>query len=174
VKTWEQYDNIILVHGVRFKDELAYAELIEAFRAHEYFGEFAHKLKYVQVVTRDEVPGTLRKRIPQLLEDGELERETGVRIDPERARIMICGNPEMVDDLRKHFLGRGYTLSRRGHPGTWLSKTSGNQKRADPVRPRIARSGVGCVRSRRCANRSGNARRRSWSPSPTSNRARRI
>ena len=117
VKTWEQYEKIVLVHGVRFKDELAYSELIEAFKEHEYFGEFAHKLKYVQVVTRDEVPGALRKRIPELLEDGELEREAGIRIDPDRARIMICGNPEMVDDLRKHFLGRGYSLSRRGHPG---------------------------------------------------------
>jgi ferredoxin/flavodoxin---NADP+ reductase len=117
VKTWEQYENIILVHGVRFKDELAYAELIKAFAQHEYFGEFAHKLKYVQVVTRDEVPGALRRRIPQLLEDGALEESTGIRIDPDRARIMICGNPEMVDDLRKHFLDRGYTLSRRGKPG---------------------------------------------------------
>src|SRR5947199_4002267 len=52
VKTWQHYENIILVHGVRFKDELAYAELIEAFKDHEYFGEFARKLKYVQVVTR--------------------------------------------------------------------------------------------------------------------------
>jgi ferredoxin--NADP+ reductase len=112
VNTWKDYENIILVHGVRFKDELAYSELIEAFRNHEYFGEFADKLKYVQVVTRDEVPGALRGRIPQLLEDGELERSTGVRIDPDRARIMICGNPEMVDDLRKHFIERGYTLSR--------------------------------------------------------------
>ena len=117
VKTWEQYENILLVHGVRFKDEFAYSELIEAFRGHEYFGEFAHKLKYVQVVTRDEVPGALRGRIPQLLEDGALEESTGVRIDPDRARIMICGNPDMVDDLRKHFLDRGYTLSRRGKPG---------------------------------------------------------
>ncbi|MEP6702186.1 MAG: ferredoxin--NADP reductase, partial [Betaproteobacteria bacterium] len=115
--TWEQYENIVLVHGVRFKDELAYEELIRSFKDHEFFGEFAHQLKYVQVVTRDEIPGALHKRIPQLLADGDLESSTGIRIDPERARIMICGNPEMVDDLRKHFLDRGYTLSRRGNPG---------------------------------------------------------
>ncbi len=116
-RTWEQYENIVLVHGVRFKDELAYAELIQSFSRHEYLGEFADKLKYVQVVTRDEAPGALRGRIPQLLQDGALEESAGTRIDPDRARIMICGNPDMVDDLRRHFLDRGYTLSRRGRPG---------------------------------------------------------
>jgi len=117
VKTWEQYEHIILVHGVRTKDELAYEELIKAFEDHEYFGEFSHKLQYVQVVTREDVPGTLSERIPKLIENGELERSTGIRLDPDRARIMICGNPEMVDDTRKFLLSHGYTLSRRGHPG---------------------------------------------------------
>ena len=117
LKTWEAYENIILVHGVRFKDEFAYADLIRAFDDHEYFGEFSHKLRYVPVVTRDEVPGALRGRIPALLETGELEDSTGIRIDPDRARIMVCGNPEMNRELRAQLTARGFRTSRRGVPG---------------------------------------------------------
>ena len=47
----------------------------------------------------------------------ELERRAGVELDHERSRIMICGNPEMVDDTRKWFIDNGYTISRRARPG---------------------------------------------------------
>jgi ferredoxin--NADP+ reductase len=30
---------------------------------------------------------------------------------------MICGNPEMVDDTRKHLGALGFAMSRRGKPG---------------------------------------------------------
>ncbi len=119
--TWEHYQNIVLVHSVRTPDELAYSELIASFADHEYFGEHAHKLKYVQVVTREPQPQaqlrTLRSRITDLLQNRELELKVGLNIDAERSRIMICGNPEMVDDTRKLLLGRGLSMSRRGQPG---------------------------------------------------------
>ena len=41
----------------------------------------------------------------------------GVKLDHERSRIMICGNPEMVDDIRHHLQNTGYRVSRRGEPG---------------------------------------------------------
>ena len=38
-------------------------------------------------------------------------------LDVERSRVMICGNPEMVDETRKWFVDNGYTVSRRAKPG---------------------------------------------------------
>lgn len=115
--TWETYERIVLVHSVRRASELAYADTVEGLAVHEYLGEFAHKLTYVPVVTREQVPDTLAGRIPALLTDGSLEARAGLTLDPARSRIMICGNPEMVDDTRAWFTTRGYAVSRRGHPG---------------------------------------------------------
>ncbi len=115
--TWESYDRIVLVYSVRESSELAYEQTVASFAGHEYFGEFADKLTFVPVVTRQAAEGALNRRIPALLESGELERHAGVLLDPERSRIMICGNPDMVDDTRKWFLEKGYTISRRAKPG---------------------------------------------------------
>ncbi len=117
LETWEEYENIVLVYSVREEKELAYVDTIDGLKTHEYFGEFSHKLKFVPVVTRETVAGALSERIPTLLESGELEREVGIKLDSERSRIMICGNPEMVEDTRNWFTERGYTVSRRSKPG---------------------------------------------------------
>jgi ferredoxin--NADP+ reductase len=116
-ETWEKYDNLILVQSVRTQAELAYEDLIQGFEASEYYAEFAHKLRYARIVTREPVPGTLRERVTKLLANGVLEQNIGVRLDHDRSRIMLCGNPEMVEDSRKLLIDRGFRLSRRGEPG---------------------------------------------------------
>ena len=116
-ETWEKYDNLVLVQSVRTQAELAYEDLIQSFDKSEYYAEFAHKLRYARIVTREPVPGTLRERVTKLLSNGVLEENIGVRLDHDRSRIMLCGNPEMVDDSRKILIDRGFRLSRRGEPG---------------------------------------------------------
>jgi ferredoxin--NADP+ reductase len=116
-ETWEKYENLILVQSVRTQPELAYEDLIRGFEGSEYYGEYAHKLRYVRIVTREPVPGTLRDRVTKLLASGVLEENVGVRLDHDRSRIMLCGNPEMVEDSRKLLIEKGYRLSRRGDPG---------------------------------------------------------
>ena len=115
--TWEQYDNLILVQSVRTRAELAYEDLIQGFEGSEYYGEFAHKLRYARIVTREDVPGAYRDRVTKLLGSGVLEENLGIRLDHDRSRIMLCGNPEMVEDSRKLLTGRGFRISRRGEPG---------------------------------------------------------
>jgi len=116
-ETWEKYDNLILVQSVRTQPELAYEDLIRGFEGSEYYGEYAHKLRYLRIVTREPVPGALRDRVTKLLASGVLEENVGLRLDHDRSRIMLCGNPEMVEDSRKLLLGKGFRLSRRGDPG---------------------------------------------------------
>ena len=121
LQNWEHYEQLILVHSVREPAELAYRETIEAFAQNEYFKEFfeknPNKLVYVPVVTREKVTGTLDQRITELIKNGRLEAQVGTPLTHEDSRILLCGNPQMVDDLR-HTLGElGYTTSRRSKPG---------------------------------------------------------
>ncbi|HTP97222.1 MAG TPA: ferredoxin--NADP reductase [Burkholderiales bacterium] len=117
LRTWESYENLVLVHGVRHRNELAYEEAIRRFKQDELFAGFDTRLIYLQAVTREAAPDALSARITALIDSGELERAAGLAIDGERSRIMICGNPDMVDDTRKLLAGRGLRVSRRGEPG---------------------------------------------------------
>jgi ferredoxin--NADP+ reductase len=116
-ETWESYDNLVLVQSVRTQAELAYEDLIRGFDNSEYYAEFAHKLRYLRIVTREPVPGTLRDRVTKLLSSGVLEENVGLKLDHDRSRIMLCGNPDMVEDSRKLLVDRGFRVSRRGDPG---------------------------------------------------------
>ncbi|TCO78939.1 ferredoxin--NADP+ reductase [Plasticicumulans lactativorans] len=115
--TWEQYERIVLVHSVREAHELTYQEEIRSFGWNELFAEHAHKLEYVQVVTREAVDGALGARITELLASGELEAHVGLPISVEHSRVMICGNPDMVEETRKLLTTRGLTVAKRGKPG---------------------------------------------------------
>lgn len=115
-KTWEDYQNIIVVHGVRQQQDLAYAQLLQEFGQHELFEEHGHKLIYRQVISREQVEGMLHGRITQVLANGELEKSVGLAIDTERSRVMICGNPEMVEDTRKLLMERGLAMTRSKKP----------------------------------------------------------
>ena len=114
--TWSDYERIVLVHSVRCEAELAYRAELADLAEHPLVGGAAHKLRYIPVVTRERVHGALQDRITTLIENGELERIAGFPLDHERSRIMLCGNPQMVDDGRKLLNRLGYKLSRRAAP----------------------------------------------------------
>ena len=115
--TWQTYDNLVLVHSVRHGGELAYRDEIAAIPNEELLAASSAQLKYVPVVTREPWPGALAARIPQLIEDGRLEQAAGVKLDPQRSRIMVCGNPEMARELRGQLTVRGFRINRRAEPG---------------------------------------------------------
>ena len=121
LEVWQQYEHIIIVHGVREANELAYADTIAAFKTHEAFGEFftthPEKLIYQPCITRESAAGALKGRIPALIENGELEAAVGIPLDLERSRVMLCGNPDMVTDTRNALKARGMTVSRNAKPG---------------------------------------------------------
>lgn len=115
---WEQYDKVILVHCAREAEELTYQETITSFFNHEYYGELVKdKLVYVKILTRDTKDGDLYGRITNLIENGELEKHVNIPLTISDSRIMICGNPQMVDDTRKLLATKGLTISKRSNPG---------------------------------------------------------
>ncbi|HZJ91687.1 MAG TPA: ferredoxin--NADP reductase [Thiopseudomonas sp.] len=114
---WERFQKIVLVYSVRTQAELAYAELLDEILTREYVAEYAHKFTFVPVVTRDAVPGCLGARITDLLNSGELERVVGLPLEAEHSRVLLCGNPEMVEDCRVLLQKRDMQLSLTRKPG---------------------------------------------------------
>ncbi|MBV4486659.1 ferredoxin--NADP reductase [Pseudomonas sp. SWRI153] len=116
-EVWEKFDRIILVYSVREARELAYQELIADLAQREYLSEHVHKLQFIPTVTREMHPGALQGRITTLIENGELERAAGVELSAEHSRVMLCGNPQMIDDTRALLKERDMRLSLTRRPG---------------------------------------------------------
>jgi len=113
--TWERHDRVVLVHSVRYAAELVCGEASESTaRA----GIDGRRFSFVPVVTRERVPGALDARIGELVRGGALEEAAGCRLEPASARLLLCGNPEMIRDLRALARDRGFEPGRRGVPGT--------------------------------------------------------
>lgn len=117
LEVWERFERIVLVYSVRTQAELAYRELLQELTTREYIAPHAHKLVFVPVVTREKVAGCLDQRITDLLNNGQLEQAAGLPMTPEHSRVLICGNPQMVDDTRKLLKKRDMQLSLTRRPG---------------------------------------------------------
>lgn len=116
-EVWERFERIMLVYSAREQKELAYQDLITELGQRDYLAEFAHKLTYIPIVTRETMEGALRGRITTLIENGELEQAAGVELSPEHSRVMLCGNPQMIDDTRQLLKARELQLSLTRRPG---------------------------------------------------------
>jgi ferredoxin--NADP+ reductase len=116
-EVWEKFERIILVYSVREAKELAYQSLIAELTQRFYLAEYADKFLFIPIVTREQHPGALNGRITHLIENGELEAAAGVALTPEHSRVMLCGNPEMIDDTRQLLKQRDMQLSLTRKPG---------------------------------------------------------
>ena len=110
-ETWSKYQHIHLVYSVRTASELAYVERIQEMA--ETFGEGHSGFKFVPIITR-EPNAVLHQRLPQLIENGELEQFVGLQFNPESTHVMLCGNPEMVEETKEALKARGLSMNRRG------------------------------------------------------------
>lgn len=116
-EAWQRFERIILVYSVREARELAYQRLIAELPQRDYLEGLGTKLLYLPVVTRERVPGALHGRITTLIENGELERAADLQLTPEHSRIMLCGNPQMIEDTRAVLKARDLNLAMTRRPG---------------------------------------------------------
>ncbi len=110
-ETWSKYEKINLVYSVRTRAELAYVDRIQEIA--ETFGEGHTGFKFIPIITR-EPDAPLHDRLPILIANGELEKAAGLTLNPETTHVMLCGNPDMVDDTKEALKARGLTMNRRG------------------------------------------------------------
>lgn len=118
---YQQYEKIILVHGCRQVAELAYGErLIGHVRSDEFFSEIiGNKLEYYPTVTRE--PFRNRGRITDLIETGRLFDDLSLpHLDIATDRVMICGSPAMLDDLRTFFKSHRFSEANHTEAGHFV------------------------------------------------------
>jgi ferredoxin--NADP+ reductase len=119
--TYEKFEKVILVHGCRHVNELAYQDLItKELHEHEFLGEFAsQQLLYYPTVTRE--PFRNQGRITTLLEQGKIEADLGLpKLDVAKDRVMICGSPGMLKDLKVMLEARGFEEGSTQKPGDFV------------------------------------------------------
>ena len=120
-ETYERFEQVIVVHGVRQVNELAYRELLSHdLPKDEFLGEMVQqKLLYYPTVTRE--PFMHQGRIPQLLADGVIAKDLGIPLlNPAEDRVMICGSPEMLRDLKALCEKSGFKEGNTTTPGDFV------------------------------------------------------
>lgn len=120
-ETYEKFEKVILVHGVRQVDELAYHDMVtKHLPNHEFLGDFVRsQLLYYPTVTRESYRNM--GRITELLENGKLEADLGQpRLNPAEDRVMLCGSPYMLADLKQLLEQRGFKEGNTSTPGDFV------------------------------------------------------
>ncbi len=121
-ETYERFEEVVLLHGVRLVSELAYRDfLTQTLPNDELLGELVKPaLRYVPTVTRE--PFERQGRVTELLNDDRADDVFGGRpLDPREDRVMICGGPAMLADLRAILDQRGFVASpQTGVPGDYV------------------------------------------------------
>ena len=121
-ETYERFERVILTHGVRSVEDLAYRDYFEKeLPQHEFLGEIIRRqLLYYPAVSREDFPH--RGRLTDLMASGEMMRSLGIEaLDPAHDRAMICGSPQMLADFRSLLDGRGFNAAPKiGSPGQYV------------------------------------------------------
>ena len=119
-ETYERFEHVVLAHGVRHTQDLAYADYIQKeLPKHEYLGEeISSKLLYYPVVSRESLanlePFAHQGRVTDLMASGQMMRDLGLpELNAETDRAMICGSPQMLADFRKILDARGFNAAPR-------------------------------------------------------------
>ncbi|GHB96410.1 ferredoxin--NADP reductase [Thermomonas carbonis] len=117
--TWERFERVVLCHGVRGAEDLAYRDYIEReLPQHELLGDVIRdRLLYYPAVSREAFAYNGRDhqgRITDHLDQGRIADALGIEdLDSARDRAMICGSPQMLADFRGILDRRGFAASPR-------------------------------------------------------------
>ncbi len=119
--TYERFEKVIVVHGVREVKELAYYDyFMHELPDHEFLGDMiTEQMLYYPTVTRE--PFRNQGRITTLIESGKLEKDLGLpKMDPANDRVMICGSPGLLKDLKVILEKKGYSEGSTTSPGDFV------------------------------------------------------
>ena len=122
IEVYDRFEKVILVHGVRKINDLAYKDFIENdLPNNEFFGEeIRNQLIYYPTVTRESFKN--EGRLTDLVKSGKLFDDIGLsKMNPIDDRAMICGSPEMLKDTQDLLDSMDFKVSPRiGEPGDYV------------------------------------------------------
>lgn len=123
-QVWRQFRRIFLVHGVRHEAELVYRDELQQMQSVTAEGRAG--LSLLSCLTRAEAGEPdryrIKGRITTAWDSGELEQVAGAAMAAESSRVMLCGNPQMIEDMRARLHARGMKPCRRMAPGQFLTE----------------------------------------------------
>ncbi len=123
-----QFRRIFLVRGVRQSSDLMpYHDELCQMVASAAVDQTQAQLRLIACLSQENVLATdchaiSGKRITAAMDDGSLEQAAGTPLDVSRSRVMLCGNPQMVEDMRRRLHQRGFKPCRRQTPGQFLTE----------------------------------------------------
>jgi ferredoxin--NADP+ reductase len=109
---WLRFEHVVLVYAVRTLAELSYQPRIAAV-------QYKHGTQFIFVpfISREVNECALQGRIPQAIADGRLEARVGLELSARDSQVMLCGNPQMIEDAMHQLEARGMKKHRRKEPG---------------------------------------------------------
>ncbi len=111
----ETQRRFVVLHGARYGWDLGYRAELES------LARLRPNLTYIPSITRPQEDPTFHGhtgRIQALLEQGVIEKESGVAMDPSQIDVFLCGNPDMIKAVKVMLEGRGFNGDAAGKPGT--------------------------------------------------------
>ena len=118
---YDRFDDVIVTHTVREVGDLNYRDLFEKELAEdEILSEvIGGKLKYYPTVTREEF--RTKGRITDLIASGQMFSDLGLpAFNPAEDRVMLCGGPSVLADLKQQLLDLGYVEGSLAQPGDFV------------------------------------------------------
>ena len=119
-ETYARFEKVIIVHGVRQVAELAYQDyLSHELPQHEFLGEMVA----ARCCTTRRSRASLQASRPHhaLLETGRLQSDLSCpHSTPRDDRVMICGSPGLLKDLKHMLDGRGFNEGNTTAPGDFV------------------------------------------------------
>jgi ferredoxin--NADP+ reductase len=111
-QVWQSYNNIILVYGARYEQDLAYVQLIE-----DWLKQHSGQFQFVPIVSREHKAERLHGRIPILLKTLMIQQQVGLDIHADHSQVMLCGNPAMIEEATQTLIEMGLSKHLRRSPG---------------------------------------------------------
>ena len=114
ILTTETQRKFVVLHGARYSWDLGYRGELES------LARLRPNFTYIPSITRpDQDQHFLGRigRIQALLEQGALQKDAGVQLDPEHADVFLCGNPEMIKVVTEMLEKKGFKRGDAKNPG---------------------------------------------------------
>jgi ferredoxin--NADP+ reductase len=111
----ENRRRFVVLHGARYSWDLGYRGELES------LARIRRNFTYIPSITRPQEDPTFRGhtgRIQALIEQGIVEKESGVPLDPSQTDVFLCGHPEMIQTVKEMIAPRGFSVAHDGNPGT--------------------------------------------------------